>query len=97
MSDPVTMGLLMKILGGSGGMGGNVGTAQEPYNPAAKLAANPSASPQGGGMLDDMMKRMMTPGDAPPAAPPQAPQSFGGMMGQAMFPQTMKAAQGKGG
>lgn len=93
MSDPVTMGLLLKKLLGGGG--GPVGTAQQPWNPASKLAAGlgDNAMPMGSGMGN--------PAAAPSGtnAQPTSPQggSFGQQLGMALIPNTMKAMSGKGG
>jgi len=83
MSDFAT---ILKFLAGSGG--GPVGTQQEPWNPAARIAVNPMGS---------NMPAPPQPLQPPNGAPEDKNDSFGTMMGKAMFPQSMKATQGKGG
>ncbi len=66
-----------------GGGGGPVGTAQEPWNPAAKINAGLGGMPQ------------MPMGGQPNMPPPQT--SIGGKIGNAVIPQTMAAKGGASG
>lgn len=92
-----SIGPMMNMLGG--GQSGPPGTAQEPWNPAARLAQGfsmPGAQPQ--------PQQQLPPGVgfrgvqvAPGVFQKQPPQSFGQQLGNAVIPNTMGTMSGKGG